>query len=185
MLLQEHHLQAAISASQAAVVGGQVPQIYIPTPDASKTISEYEASYPKRFSQPTSYIRFSSTVEDCCGTAYCMDSDDDTFLQKLNSNKRSAGAQICSEDVFEEVVQHFENTVAARQPYLHTDVSNILNYEEMELVFDENFSSAAKSFALAIYDHWKERRIKRGGRPIMPTIRVRLELARDRILHLC
>ena len=175
MLLQEHHLQAAISASQTAVVGGQVPQIYIPTPDASKTIHEYEALYPKRFSQPTSYIRFSSTVEDCCGTAYCMDSDDDKFLQKLNSNKRSTGAQ-CSEDTFEEVMQHFENMVAAKLPYLHleSDIEEkITSLKDMEEVFDESHGSAISKFAKDIYDHWKQRRIARGGRTIMPTIRVR------------
>jgi len=175
VLLQEHHLQAAISASQNAVVGGQVPQIYIPTPDASKTISEYEALYPKRFSQPTSYIRFSSTVEDCCGTAYCMDSDDDKLLQKLNSNKRSTGAQ-CSEDTFEEVMQHFENMVAAKLPYLHLEPDieeKIASLKDMEEVFDESHSPAVRKFAKDIYDHWKQRRIARGGRTIMPTIRVR------------
>ncbi|RPB25342.1 hypothetical protein L211DRAFT_117046 [Terfezia boudieri ATCC MYA-4762] len=183
----EHHLQAAISASQTAVVGGQVPQIYIPTPDASKTICEYEALYPKRFSQPNSYIRFSSTVEDCCGTAYCMDSDDDKFLQKLNSNKRSTGAQ-CSEDTFEEVMQHFENTVAAKLPYLHleSDIEEkITPLKDMEEAFDESHSSAVRKFAKDIYDHWRQRRIARGGRTIMPTIRIESGADKDDDPYVC
>lgn len=104
-----------------------------------------------------------------------MDSDDDKFLQKLNSNKRSTGAQ-CSEDTFEDVMQHFESQVAIKLPYLHleTDLEGkIVPFEEMESAFDETHSPVVRKFAREIYDHWKERRIQRGGRTIMPTIRVR------------
>ncbi|KAF8472440.1 enhancer of polycomb-like-domain-containing protein [Kalaharituber pfeilii] len=180
----EHHLQAAISASQAAVVGGQVAQIFIPTPDASKTVTQYDALYPKKFSQPTSYIRFSSTVEDACGTAYCMDSDDDKFLQKLNSTKRSTGAQ-CSEDTFEECMQHFESLIAVKQPYLSMDVSQILPHEDFESAFDESHSAAVRSWAKLIYPHWKERRIARGGKSIMPAIRIESGPDKDDDPYVC
>ncbi|KAL2052637.1 hypothetical protein ABVK25_007197 [Lepraria finkii] len=43
---QEHHLQAALSASQAAAIGGKVAQIYIPTPDAVPSSIDYEELYP-------------------------------------------------------------------------------------------------------------------------------------------
>lgn len=100
-----------------------------------------------------------------------MDSDDDRFLHKLNSTKRSTGTQ-CSEDTFEEVMQHFESTVAAKQPYLSMDASQILPYEEFESACGETHTAAVRSFAKHIYPHWKERRIARGGRHIMPAIRV-------------
>ena len=154
------------------MIGGKVAQIFIPTPDASKTVAKYETLYPKRFSQPSSYIRFSSTVEDCCGSTYCMDEEDDKFLQELNSTKRSTGTQ-CSEETFEEVMQFFEVTVAAKQPYISMDVSQILPYEDFESAFDETHSAAARSFAKAIFPHWKNQKKIREGRPIMPTLRVR------------
>ena len=99
-----------------------------------------------------------------------MDTEDDKFLQKLNSTKRP-GAQ-CSEDVFEEVMQAFEDLVKEKQPYLSMDVSQILSYEELEAVFDESLSVAAKTHAKSIYGYWKDLRIKRDGQPIAPELKV-------------
>ncbi|KAK5239309.1 Enhancer of polycomb-like protein 1, partial [Cryomyces antarcticus] len=103
----EHHLQAVISASAAAAVGGKVAQIYIPTPETVSTKVEYDRLYSKAFSQPATYIRFSSTVEDCTGIPYCMTSEDDVFLKAFNQKKlsvsvRSKDDNPCSEDIFEE-----------------------------------------------------------------------------------
>ncbi|KAL7268454.1 Enhancer of polycomb-like protein 1 [Rhizina undulata] len=167
----EHHLQAAISASQAAAVGAKVTQIFIPTPDASEIpIKRYECLYPKKFSQPASYIRFSSTVEDCSGTAYCMSTEDEKYLEKLNSMRRS-GVPVCTEDQFEFIMDQFENIIQLRQPFLSMDVSNIMSWEDMESSFTGAMDGHLKLFAKSIYSYWKDQKIARGGRPIIPVLK--------------
>ncbi|KAL8945340.1 MAG: hypothetical protein Q9211_000110 [Gyalolechia sp. 1 TL-2023] len=156
----EHHLQAALSASQAAAVGGKVAQIYIPTPDTIQSTIHYDTLYPLTFPQPATYIRFSSTVEDCCGCSYDMDDEDDLFLKSLN--KRDAST-MCSETQFEEVMNFCEETAQTKQPYAAVDNSPVLTYEEIEDAFDESFDAPAKVFSKEIYEHWKSRRLKVGN----------------------
>ena len=71
MILQEYHLQTIIHESSAAALGEKAAkQSYIPTQDAVKAKGvKYDELYPKAFSQPSTYIRFSSTVEDTFGIA--------------------------------------------------------------------------------------------------------------------
>ncbi|KZF22668.1 histone acetyltransferase complex component Epl1 [Xylona heveae TC161] len=165
----EHHLQAAISASQAAAVGGKVAQIYIPTPDTVVSSLQYERLYSLRFSQPATYIRFSSTVEDCNGHAYCMTAEDDAFLSSVNE-KKSASA-LCNEDRFEEVMTFFEQTAQSKQPFAMVDNAPVLTYDEMESFFDETISESARSFAKDIYPHWKSQRLRRGNKTLMPSLK--------------
>ncbi|KAK9239467.1 enhancer of polycomb-like-domain-containing protein [Lipomyces kononenkoae] len=167
---EEHHLQAAINASLAAAAGAKVQQIYIPTPDASKLFEGYSKYYAKKFTEPTTYIRFSSTVEDTSGCPYCLDENDFEFLEKINSTKRPA-SQKCTEDIFEQIMYQFETAIADRQPFLSTDVSQILSFEELESAFSEFNLPLYINFAKMIYPHWKERRIQRHGRPIMYTLK--------------
>ncbi|KAI4095555.1 MAG: hypothetical protein LQ348_001093 [Seirophora lacunosa] len=167
----EHHLQAALSASQAAAVGGKVAQIYIPTPDTIQSSIQYDQLYPLTFPQPATYIRFSSTVEDCCGCPYDMDDEDDQLLQSLN--KRDASTSSCSEDQFEEVMNFYEETAQAKQPYAAVDNSPVLTYEEIEDAFEESLEAPAKIFSREIYDHWKSRRLKTGNRSLFVNLKVR------------
>ncbi|RPB16064.1 hypothetical protein P167DRAFT_481593 [Morchella conica CCBAS932] len=168
----EHHLQAAISASQAAVVGAKVTQIFIPTPNTAEIEARhYESLYPRRFDRPASYIRFSSTVEDCSGVAYCVSTEDEKYLEKLNAiTKRPNGAQ-CKVNDFELIMDHFEKTALQRQPYLSMDVSTIISYEEIETTFDGIISDKLRIFAKHIYQHWKDAKVAREGRAIIPVLK--------------
>lgn len=168
---QEHHLQAALSASQAAAVGGKVAQIYIPTPETVKNSIHYDRLYPLSYAQPATYIRFSSTVEDCCGCPYDMNEEDEVFFKYLNK-KRNASTQ-CSEDQFEEVMSFFEGTAQAKQPYAAVDSPPVLTYEEMEDSFDENIDDLERTFARDIYEHWKRRRLAAGNRSLITGLKVR------------
>lgn len=165
----EHHLQAALSASQAAAVGGKVAQIYIPTPETVQSSIHYDRLYPLAYAQPATYIRFSSTVEDCCGCPYDMNEEDDIFFKSLNK-KRNASTQ-CSEDQFEEVMNYFEETAQAKQPYAAVDSAPVLSYEEMENSFDENIDDHARSFARDIYEHWKRRKLAVGNRSLITGLK--------------
>ena len=167
---QEHHLQAAISASQAAVVGGNVAQIYIPTPDTIQSNIQYDRFYPRRFSQPATYIRFSSTVEDTSGCPYCMSAEDDAYLKSMNQN-RPATSQ-CSEDRFEEFMDFFERTALSRQPFAAVDNPPVVPFEEMESAFDESIDEDARPFAKDTYDHWSSRRLKTGNKSMIPSLKL-------------
>lgn len=172
-------MQAVISAAQAASqsTGGKIAQLYIPTPEAVASKLQYEDLYPKNFTQPATYIRFSSTVEDTSGCPYCMTSDDVAFLKTLNQ-KRGKGPQ-CTENEFEEVVNFFEETTQTKQPYAAVDNSPVLAYEEFESDFDDTISESARRFAKDIYGHWKNQRLLKGNRPLMPTLKFETNLDTD------
>lgn len=140
---------------------------------------KYDELYPKKFSSPSTNIRFSSTVEDCAGVQYCMNDDDVEFLtQKLNDGKDVNGQQRkeklgqCSEDSFEEVMNFFEDTSARLQPYATvTDNAPIEPLEEMEKSADDALSAEALKFLRPIYQYWAS---KKAGRSLMPSIKVRV-----------
>ncbi|KAK4994296.1 Enhancer of polycomb-like protein 1 [Elasticomyces elasticus] len=166
----EHHLQAIISAS----VTGRVTQVYIPTPETKTSNVQYSALYPKRFSPPQTYIRFSSTVEDCIGVPYCMTEDDLAFLKTLNATKGKSNKDAeepCSEDVFEEVMQFFEETSASRQPFAVLDNAPVMTFDEFENAYDETMSDERRVWAREIYEHWKVQRLKKANRPLTPVLK--------------
>ncbi|KAK5121980.1 hypothetical protein LTR85_004552 [Meristemomyces frigidus] len=180
----EYHLQAVINASNAAALGAKQSgaQSYIPTPEASRAKGvKYDELYPKVFKEPATYIRFSSTVEDCIPVAYCMNDDDVAFLAKLNDGKDDDGRDRkgvdklsqCSEDVFEEVMDFFEETSARMQPFANVDNAPILSLEEMERSMQEEdgISAEAHKWLKPIYKYWVHRK---GSRPLMPSIKVRV-----------
>jgi len=113
----QHDLQAAISAAQAAVTTGEAVQLYIPTPDASRTINgdDYPGLYKKSFNQPTTFIKYSTTVEDSVGCLYDMDEEDDTWLTCYNQQQ---SLQKISDDQFEQVMWELESLANENMPFL-------------------------------------------------------------------
>ncbi|KAL6713074.1 Enhancer of polycomb-like protein 1 [Lecanora helva] len=164
----EHHLQAAL-LSQAAAVGGKVAQIYIPTPDAVQSSVEYDKLYPLTYSQPATYTRFSSTVEDCAGCPYDLDEEDDAFLKSMNK-KRNAATQ-CSEDQFEEVMNCFEEIAQLKQPYASVDSPPVLSYEDIENSMDDYVEDNTRPFTKDIYEYWKARRLQTGNKPLLEGLK--------------
>ena len=163
-------MQAALSASQAAAIGGKVAQIFIPTPDATQSTIQYGKLYPLTFSQPATYIRFSSTVEDCTGCPYDIDDRDDEFLKLMNKAK-TVSAQ-CSEGELEEVMNCFEETAQMKQPYAAVDSPPVLSWEEIEPVLEENLEEHARRFAKEIYEHWKSRRLESDNVSLITSLKV-------------
>ena len=176
---REHHLQAALSASQAAAIGGKSATFYIPTPDAVQSQIEYEKLYPLKYAQPTSYLRFSSTVEDCVGCPYDMDEEDDTFLKSMNK-KRNASTQ-CSEVQFEEVMNCFEETAQTKQPFAAVDSPPVLSYDEIESSIDDYLDDHAKQFAKDIYEHWRTRRLEAGNKQLITSLKVSRVYPKDTV----
>jgi len=159
------HLQAAINAAAL----GNISQAHIPTPETIASSLQYDKLYPPSFSQPATYIRFSSTVEDCCGCPYNLVEEDDVALRVMNQ-RRDACTQ-CTEDQFEEVMNFFEETAQAKQPFAVVDSPSIISYAEMEASFDV-VEETVRKFAKDIYEHWKSRRTQAGNRPLQPVLKV-------------
>lgn len=167
-----------MKGATTAALGEKTQQSFIPTPDATKAKGiQYEKLYPKVFSSPATYIRFSSTVEESIGVPYCMDDQDVAVLAKLNEGKDVSGntrkdkLSNCSEDTFEEVMSFFEETSARLQPFADIDKSPVPTFDEMEQNIDENLSTEAQKWLKLIYPHWM---LRKDSKPIMPTVKLRL-----------
>lgn len=100
-----------------------------------------------------------------------MNEEDEDFFKALNSTRRNASTQ-CSEDQFEEVMNFFEETAQAKQPYAAVDSPPVLTYEEMESSFDETIDDLARAFAKDIYEHWKRRRLEVGNQSLITGLKV-------------
>ncbi|KAL2369143.1 hypothetical protein RJZ57_006448, partial [Blastomyces gilchristii] len=161
----EYHLQAAINAAAR----GNVAQAHIPTPETVTSSIKYDTLYKPTFSQPATYIRFSSTVEDCSGCSYNLVEEDDVALKIMNQ-KKDASTQ-CTEDQFEEVMAFFEETAQTKQPFASVDSPPVLPYSEMENSFDGLVDEKIRRFAKDIYEHWKARRTKSGNRPLQTGLK--------------
>ncbi|KAI2670397.1 hypothetical protein CBS147317_9363 [Penicillium roqueforti] len=162
----EIHLQRAINATAQ----GKVNEAHIPTPETILSNLQYDELYPPIFSQPATYIRFSSTVEDCCGCPYNMTEDDDAYL-KLMNQKRDPSAGRCTEDIFEEVMNFFEETAQIKQPYAAIDNPPVLSFAEMQDMMDATLEDPMKIFAKEIYEHWKSCRMSVQNNAIVPQLK--------------
>ncbi|KAJ5826164.1 Enhancer of polycomb-like protein 1 [Penicillium riverlandense] len=162
---EEFHLQVAIKASAR----GKVNEAHIPTPETILSNLRYDELYPPIFSQPATYIRFSSTVEDCCGCPYNMTEEDDVFL-KIFNQKRDAADQ-CSEDDFEATMNFFEETAQAKQPFAAVDSPPVPSFAEMENAMDAAVEDCVKRFAKDIYEHWKSRRMATENHSLQPSLK--------------
>ncbi|XHF96846.1 Enhancer of polycomb-like protein 1 [Aspergillus wentii] len=161
----EFHLQAAINATAR----GKVNEAHIPTPETILSNLRYDELYPPLFSQPATYIRFSSTVEDCCACPYNMTEEDDVFLKIMNQ-KRDASAQ-CTEDQFEEVMNFFEETTQTKQPFAAVDSPPVLSFSEMQEAMDSAVEDSVKRFAKDIYEHWKTRRTETENQSLLSGLK--------------
>ncbi|KAK9898295.1 hypothetical protein P389DRAFT_31800 [Cystobasidium minutum MCA 4210] len=108
---REHHLQAVISASAAALqrssfgrsVSGasngptqsKALLTHIPTPDATGVVADWERLYPHNaYVDPHGYIRFSATVEETMGIPYTMDEEDEDWLEDYNLAAKDRGQDV-------------------------------------------------------------------------------------------
>lgn len=170
----EHHLQAVISASAAASLGAKVNQVYIPTPETKSSGIPYDQLYPRHFAEPATYIRFSSTVEDCIGHQYNIDDEDDVFLLNFNSSKKDE--EKLSEDLFEELMSFFELKSDKNHPFANISNAPILTLEEAESYYDDpedetNLSVEARKWAKDVYEHWRSRRAQNGNRSLLSSLK--------------
>jgi enhancer of polycomb-like protein len=140
----------------------------IPVPPPEESAIDYDALYPSQFHQPSSYIRFSQTVEECISCQYDMTVEDDTFLKEYNSKRPATGS--LSEDDFEYIMEVFEDTAAEQTPFASVD-NTVVAYEMMVPGLNHLDSQHILQHAKAIYEYWKTRRQEMGNKPIHPTLK--------------
>lgn len=77
------------------------PAAFIPTPDSTGIVANYEELYPPgRWTDPATYIRTSDTVEECIASAladgftYYMDERDKDWFDKNNEEARGEGTSV-------------------------------------------------------------------------------------------
>ncbi|GJJ13337.1 hypothetical protein Clacol_007589 [Clathrus columnatus] len=97
----EHHLQAALFASSQRLSAAQTKvdtTAFIPTPDATGVIKNYDELYPpKRYKDPLTHIRSSESLDEACvgglsgSFSYFLDERDLEWLTKHNCAARGEG----------------------------------------------------------------------------------------------
>lgn len=127
--------------------------------------------HPLQFSQPATYIRFSSTVEDCTrGAQYDLTEEDEEFLKTLNEKLRAQAQQassrptsrsasiaaenapkLCSQAQLEFVLQAFETAARIAAPFSNTvsgdQAAPILTLEEQLAQLDDTLPEESLSAA--------------------------------------
>ncbi|KAG5973286.1 Enhancer of polycomb-like protein 1 [Claviceps cyperi] len=159
---KEYHLQTILRDAGVS----QTQEIPVPPPQESKI--DYDNVYPSNFHQPSSYIRFSQTVEECISCLYDMSSDDAQFLKTYNA-KSPAGGPL-SEDDFERIMEVFEDTAAEQTPFASVD-NTIVAYDMMVSSLNHLDSPSILQHAKAIYEYWKTGRLAVGNQPLQPSLK--------------
>jgi enhancer of polycomb-like protein len=91
-----------------------------------------------------------------------MDEDDEIVLKQINT-KLPAGQPPISEDHFEEVMNFFEETAQARQPFAAVDSPPVLPLEELQEFFDDTHPDYVRTLSTLVYSHWSTRRTNDGN----------------------
>lgn len=159
--LQEYHLQTILKEA------GTSNDQEIPVPPPQESAIDYDELYSSAFHQPSSYIRFSQTVEDCISCQYDMTIDDHGFLSAYNAGAPAAGP--LSEDNFERIMDVFE-TAAEQTPFASVD-NTVVAYEMMAPSLAQLGSAEILQHAKAIYEYWRTSRQATGNKPLHPTLK--------------
>lgn len=155
---------------------GQKVDNEIPVPPPQESSTSHEELYSRPYSEPTSYVRFSQTVEECIGCNYDMTEEDDAFLKEYNA-KRPA-AQRLSEDDFERIMDAFEENAIHHTPYAALD-KTILDYEAMAPDLNVLLPAKVMTHSKVVYEHWKSRKEAMGNGSLQPSLKFEMHQESD------
>ncbi|KAK2601931.1 Enhancer of polycomb-like protein 1 [Conoideocrella luteorostrata] len=167
---KEYHLQSILK--ETGVSNAQE----IPVPPPQESDINFDEVYPSNFHQPSSYIRFSQTVEECISCQYDMSSEDAEFLKSYNA-KTPAGGPL-TEDDFERIMEVFEDTAAEQTPFASVD-NTVVAYDMMVPSLNHLNSTPILEHAKAIYSYWKDSRLEVGNAPLHPTLKFEIHQDTD------
>ncbi|KPM38359.1 Enhancer of polycomb-like protein 1 [Neonectria ditissima] len=158
----EYHLQTILNKA------GTSNDQEIPVPPPQESDINYNELYAVPFHKPSSYIRFSQTVEECITCLYDMTTEDDEWLKEHNSKPPAAGP--LSEDDFERIMEVFEDTAAEQTPFASVD-NTVVAYDMMVPALNHLGSPSILQHAKAVYEYWKSSRQAAGNKPLHPTLK--------------
>lgn len=117
---------------------------------------------------PKSLIRFSSTVEDCIGVPYCMDSRDTEWLKKYNSSANMPLKESQFELLINEMEKIASQKVSIKDPKNTPDVKA----EDLEAFILIHSDEIVKNSLSPVLEYWKSRRSETGSEPLTPILKV-------------
>ncbi|KAI5461134.1 enhancer of polycomb-like-domain-containing protein, partial [Mariannaea sp. PMI_226] len=159
---KEYHLQSILKGA------GTSNDQEIPVPPPQESDINYNELYQFAWNKPSSYIRFSQTVEECISCLYDMTTEDDEYLKEYNSKPPAAGP--LSEDDFERIMEVFEDTAAEQTPFASVD-NTVVAYEMMVPALNHLGSPSILQHAKPVYEYFKSRRQAAGNKPLHPTLK--------------
>uniref|UniRef100_A0A9J7Z1U4 Enhancer of polycomb homolog n=2 Tax=Cyprinus carpio TaxID=7962 RepID=A0A9J7Z1U4_CYPCA len=144
----EHHLQRAISAQQ--VYGEKRDNMVIPVPEAESNIAYYESLYPGDFRMPKQLIHIQPFSLDTEQPDYDLDSEDETFVNKLKKKMDLGALQ------FEEMIDRLEKG-SGQQP-VSLQEAKLLLKEDDELIKE-------------VYEYWSRKRKACQSGSLIPVVK--------------
>uniref|UniRef100_A0AAX7UV52 Enhancer of polycomb homolog n=1 Tax=Astatotilapia calliptera TaxID=8154 RepID=A0AAX7UV52_ASTCA len=144
----EHHLQRAISAQQ--VYGEKRDNMVIPVPEAECNITHYESLYPGEFKMPKQLIHIQPFSLDTEQPDYDLDSEDETFVNKLKKKMEITALQ------FEEMIDRLEK--GSGQQLVSLQEAKLLLKEDDELIKE-------------VFDYWSRKRKTSKGGCLIPSVK--------------
>ncbi|XP_038587923.1 enhancer of polycomb homolog 1-like isoform X1 [Micropterus salmoides] len=144
----EHHLQRAISAQQ--VYGEKRDNMVIPVPEAERNITHYESLYPGEFKMPKQLIHIQPFSLDTEQPDYDLDSEDETFVNKLKKKMEITALQ------FEEMIDRLEK--GSGQQLVSLQEAKLLLKEDDELIKE-------------VFDYWSRKRKTCKSGSLIPTVK--------------
>ncbi|XP_054478964.1 LOW QUALITY PROTEIN: enhancer of polycomb homolog 1-like [Anoplopoma fimbria] len=144
----EHHLQRAISAQQ--VYGEKRDNMVIPVPEAERNITHYESLYPGEFKMPKQLIHIQPFSLDTEQPDYDLDSEDETFVNKLKKKMEITALQ------FEEMIDRLEK--GSGQQLVSLQEAKLLLKDDDELIKE-------------VFDYWSRKRKTCKGGSLIPNVK--------------
>ncbi|XP_051984008.1 enhancer of polycomb homolog 1b isoform X1 [Xyrauchen texanus] len=144
----EHHLQRAISAQQ--VYGEKRDNMVIPVPEAESNIAYYESLYPGDFKMPKQLIHIQPFSLDTEQPDFDLDSDDETFVNKLKKKMDVGALQ------FEEMIDRLEK--GSGQQLVSLQEAKLLLKEDDELIKE-------------VYEYWSRKRKACQSGSLIPVVK--------------
>uniref|UniRef100_A0A8C5CBI0 Enhancer of polycomb homolog n=1 Tax=Gadus morhua TaxID=8049 RepID=A0A8C5CBI0_GADMO len=131
----EHHLQRAISAQQ--VYGEKRDSMVIPVPEGQSDIGYYESLYPGDFKMPKQLIHIQPFCLDAEQPDYDLDTDDETFVNKLKKKMEITALQL------EDMIDRLEK--GSGQQLVSLKEAKLLLKEDDELIKE-------------VFEYWSRKR---------------------------
>ncbi|XP_078722771.1 enhancer of polycomb homolog 1-like [Lampetra fluviatilis] len=144
----EHHLQRAISAQQ--VYGEKPEHMVIPVPEAQSNVAYYDGLYKGDFKRPKTFIHLQPLSLEVEHPDYDLDSEDETFVNKL---RRKVDIDLMQ---FEEMMDRLEKGCGQQ----------LLTLPEAQLLLP-----GEDSLIREVFEYWLKKRRKSSADSLIPTIK--------------